>query len=75
MSFFRPWLSLGPQLTNSGNQGTDFRYVPREGFGWMNAAYQVGLQFLSIGMRRAVAACVPVSYLFEYSVQRKAEKE
>ena len=19
-----------------GNQGTDFRYVPREGFGWMN---------------------------------------
>jgi hypothetical protein len=27
----------------------------------MNAAYQVGLQFLSIGMRRAVAACVPVS--------------
>jgi hypothetical protein len=51
-------------LTSSGNQGTDFRYVPREGFGWMNAAYQVGLQFLSIGMRRAVAACVPVSVDF-----------
>jgi hypothetical protein len=45
----------------SGNQGTDFRYVPREGFGWMNSAYQVGLQFLSVGMRRALAACVPVS--------------
>jgi hypothetical protein len=58
-------------LINSGNQGVDFRYVPREGFGWMNgklflwgeltsAAYQVGLQCLTTGMRRAVAACTPV---------------
>ncbi|KIO28389.1 glycoside hydrolase family 37 protein [Tulasnella calospora MUT 4182] len=40
-----------------GNQGIDFKMVPREGFGWMNAAYQVGLTFLTNHMRRAVAAC------------------
>ncbi|KAF8126946.1 alpha,alpha-trehalase-neutral trehalase [Boletus edulis] len=40
-----------------GNQGIDFKMVPREGFGWMNAAYQVGLSFLTTHMRRAVAAC------------------
>lgn len=65
-----------------GNQGTDFRYVPREGFGWMNAAYQVGLQFLSIGMRRAVAACVPPWVFFNLPApdfpsarRRRAERE
>ncbi|KDN52127.1 glycoside hydrolase family 37 protein [Tilletiaria anomala UBC 951] len=40
-----------------GNQGIDFKFVPREGFGWMNASYQVGLTFLTTHMRRAVAAC------------------
>ncbi|RSH94103.1 alpha,alpha-trehalase nth1 [Saitozyma podzolica] len=65
-----------------GNQGTDFRYVPREGFGWMNAAYQVGLQFLSVGMRRAVAACVPPWVFFNLPAPdfpsarlRRAERE
>lgn len=29
-----------------GNQGAEFRYVPREGFGWTNASYQVGLALL-----------------------------
>ena len=24
-----------------GNVGTDFAYITREGFGWMNASYQV----------------------------------
>ena len=31
--------SKSPSATltdRSGNQGTDFHYVPREGFGWMN---------------------------------------
>ena len=42
-----------------GNQGIDFKMIPREGFGWMNAAYQVGLSFLTTHMRRAVAACTP----------------
>ncbi|EKM58523.1 glycoside hydrolase family 37 protein [Phanerochaete carnosa HHB-10118-sp] len=47
-----------------GNQGIDFKMVPREGFGWMNAAYQVGLSYLSTGMRRAVAACTSPEVFF-----------
>lgn len=38
--------------------------VPREGFGWMNAAYQVGLWFLTTHMRRAVAACTSPEVFF-----------
>ena len=40
-----------------GNQGTQFAYVPREGFGWTNASFQVGLTYLSSHMRKAVAVC------------------
>ncbi|KAI6006620.1 glycoside hydrolase family 37 protein [Pisolithus orientalis] len=47
-----------------GNQGIDFKMVPREGFGWMNAAYQVGLSFLTTQMRRAVAACTSPEIVF-----------
>ncbi|KAH0833005.1 glycoside hydrolase family 37 protein [Lanmaoa asiatica] len=47
-----------------GNQGIDFKLVPREGFGWMNSAYQVGLSFLSTHMRRAVAACTSPEVFF-----------
>ncbi|KZT51389.1 glycoside hydrolase family 37 protein [Calocera cornea HHB12733] len=47
-----------------GNQGIDFKMVPREGFGWMNAAYQVGLHYLTTHMRRAVAACTSPEVFF-----------
>jgi alpha,alpha-trehalase len=30
-----------------GNQGTDFEYISREGFGWMNASFQLGLSLLN----------------------------
>ncbi|TFK63697.1 hypothetical protein BDN72DRAFT_725582, partial [Pluteus cervinus] len=46
-----------------GNKGIDFKMVPREGFGWMNAAYQVGLSFLTTHIR-AVAACTSPEVLF-----------
>ncbi|RKP24335.1 neutral trehalase [Syncephalis pseudoplumigaleata] len=39
-----------------GNVGVDFKLVPREGFGWMNASYQVGLTYLTSHMRRALGA-------------------
>ena len=29
-----------------GNVGTEFDYIAKEGFGWMNASYQFGLQIL-----------------------------
>lgn len=47
-----------------GNQGVDFKYVPREGFGWMNASFQVGLTFLTKHQRRAVAALQPPDEFF-----------
>ncbi|KAJ7238582.1 alpha,alpha-trehalase-neutral trehalase [Mycena haematopus] len=47
-----------------GNQGIDFKMVPREGFGWMNSAYQVGLSFLTIHMRRAVSTCTSPEVFF-----------
>jgi len=50
-----------------GNQGVDFKMVPREGFGWMNSAYQVGLSFLTTHMRRAVATCTSPELFFKRS--------
>ena len=29
-----------------GNVGTEFEYITKEGFGWMNASYQYGLSLL-----------------------------
>jgi len=37
-----------------GNQGADFKGVPREGFGWVNASYVYGLTLLTAHMRRAL---------------------
>ncbi|KIK55157.1 glycoside hydrolase family 37 protein [Collybiopsis luxurians FD-317 M1] len=57
-----------------GNQGIDFKLVPREGFGWMNAAYQVGLSFLNSHMRRAVAACTSPEVFFSAGANGNAEQ-
>lgn len=43
-----------------GNVGVDFKFIPREGFGWMNASYEVGLTLMTDHMRRALGAlCHP----------------
>ncbi|KAL1986028.1 hypothetical protein VTN96DRAFT_7041 [Rasamsonia emersonii] len=42
-----------------GNQGVDFKGVPREGFGWVNASYVYGLEILNAHMRRALGAITP----------------
>jgi alpha,alpha-trehalase len=42
-----------------GNVGTDFDYITREGFGWMNASYQLGLDLLSAGQRARLEALAP----------------
>ncbi|KAE8148633.1 trehalase-domain-containing protein [Aspergillus avenaceus] len=46
-----------------GNQGADFRGVPREGFGWANASYVCGLDLMNAHMKRALGACVPYDLL------------
>ena len=43
-----------------GNVGTEFEYITREGFGWMNASYQVGLALLSPGQRAHLEALAPL---------------
>jgi alpha,alpha-trehalase len=42
-----------------GNVGTDFAYITREGFGWMNASYQVGLALLDAPRRRRLEELIP----------------
>ncbi|CAG8578908.1 13566_t:CDS:2 [Funneliformis caledonium] len=54
-----------------GNVGVDFKFVPREGFGWMNASYQVGLSYLTHHMRRALGACTSPEVFFNRSRMNK----
>ncbi|KAJ5898899.1 Neutral trehalase [Penicillium taxi] len=42
-----------------GNQGTDFKGAPREGFGWVNASYVYGLEILNGHMRRSLGTITP----------------
>ncbi|EEB09640.1 alpha,alpha-trehalase Ntp1 [Schizosaccharomyces japonicus yFS275] len=47
-----------------GNQGVDIMGVAREGFGWVNASYQIGLTFCNSHMRRALGACTEPDVFF-----------
>ncbi len=47
-----------------GNEGTEFEYITREGFGWMNASYQVGLSMLSKKQRVSLQELIPAEWLF-----------
>lgn len=42
-----------------GNVGTKFSYITREGFGWMNASYQVGLKSLPLDLRKRLRSMAP----------------
>jgi alpha,alpha-trehalase len=35
-----------------GNVGSDFDYITKEGFGWTNASYQIGLRYLTASQRQ-----------------------
>jgi alpha,alpha-trehalase len=48
-----------------GNVGTEFEYIPMEGFGWMNASYQVGLAYLSPDLGVRLNSLIPPEWLFE----------
>ncbi|MGA1867205.1 MAG: trehalase family glycosidase [bacterium] len=47
-----------------GNVGTKFSYITREGFGWMNASYQVGLQLLPSELRGKLEQLIPPEWIF-----------
>ncbi|CCE61521.1 hypothetical protein TPHA_0A04480 [Tetrapisispora phaffii CBS 4417] len=42
-----------------GNQGADVKGVAREGFGWVNASYILGLKYMNNHARRALGSCIP----------------
>jgi alpha,alpha-trehalase len=50
-----------------GNVGTQFEYITREGFGWMNASYQVGRALLSKGQTAHLEALAPLEVAFSGS--------
>jgi alpha,alpha-trehalase len=41
-----------------GNQGADFKGVPKEGFGWVNASYVVGLDILNQDQLKALGTLI-----------------
>lgn len=47
-----------------GNVGTVFAYITREGFGWTNASYQVGLALLPNLYRTRLNDLVPPEWIF-----------
>jgi alpha,alpha-trehalase len=47
-----------------GNVGTKFDYITREGFGWMNASFQVGLQLLGDEKKVMLKQMFPVEEVF-----------
>ncbi len=49
-----------------GNVGTEFDYITQEGFGWMNASYQVGLKLLPPDLRSYLERLVPPERIFDH---------
>ncbi|TDE05241.1 trehalase family glycosidase [Flavobacterium sandaracinum] len=47
-----------------GNVGTEFDYIAKEGFGWMNASYQYGLQILNATLKEKLGELISPDDLF-----------
>jgi len=47
-----------------GNVGTVFSYITREGFGWTNASYQVGLSLLPDRFRQQLNDLIPPEWIY-----------
>lgn len=47
-----------------GNQGTDFEYINKEGFGWMNASFQLGLSLLNEDLKDKLNQLINPNELF-----------
>jgi alpha,alpha-trehalase len=48
-----------------GNIGTKFSYITREGFGWTNASYQIGLGILAAPLREKLNRLIPPEWAFD----------
>ncbi|MEW6701234.1 MAG: trehalase family glycosidase, partial [Bacteroidota bacterium] len=49
-----------------GNVGTEFDYISREGFGWMNASFKVGLTILHDELKNNLNKLTPPESIFRY---------
>jgi alpha,alpha-trehalase len=47
-----------------GNVGTNFDYIAKEGFGWVNASYQCGLQILNDNLKKELNKLTTPQTLF-----------
>jgi alpha,alpha-trehalase len=47
-----------------GNVGTDFKYIAKEGFGWVNASYQYGLHHLKNDLKQQLSKLIDPEELF-----------
>jgi alpha,alpha-trehalase len=47
-----------------GNVGTEFDYIAKEGFGWVNASYQYGLEILSDNLKQELNKLTSPDELF-----------
>jgi alpha,alpha-trehalase len=47
-----------------GNVGTRFAYITKEGFGWTNASFQVGLAMLPADLRQKLDSLTPPESIF-----------
>jgi alpha,alpha-trehalase len=47
-----------------GNVGTEFDYIAKEGFGWVNASYQIGLQIIDQTMKEKLNQLLSPDELF-----------
>lgn len=47
-----------------GNVGTEFDYIAKEGFGWVNASYQYGLQILNDELKQKLGELVSPDDIF-----------
>ena len=48
-----------------GNVGTKFSYITREGFGWTNASYEVGLSILPKQSRDSLDRLIPPEWIYK----------
>ena len=48
-----------------GNVGTKFSYVTREGFGWTDASYVIGLTFMTKKLTEDLDELIPPEWLFD----------
>ncbi len=49
-----------------GNVGTDFSYITKEGFGWMNASYQLGLTLIPAELKDKLNKLIPPEWIFGF---------